>query len=271
MKKLKTYYITYPNMGDHLNVLIFEKLFGYTPIRRTPVSCKVSGIGSGLGKFCYSDKLWIRMVEHITGVIFPHAYVWGTGFMEYRGIDRPLFRRKLEFCAVRGELSKKRIEKLIGHSLNIPTCDGGILASKLIDEPVEKKYKVGIVPHIKEQNEKVFRDLNGRFENSIIIDLLADPLECVRQIASCEYVISSSLHGLIVADSFHIPNVHLKVTNNMMGDGFKFDDYYSGYGIQHKQYKAEEITDLDFISSHYEIDGNTVEEKKKQMEHAFPF
>lgn len=271
MKELKTYYITYPNMGDHLNVLIMEKIFGYTPVRRTPINCDISGIGSGLGKFCYADKLWLRIAEFFSGKIWPKTYVWGTGFMEYR-VDRPFFRKKMIFCATRGELSKKRVEKILGKSLgDIPTCDGGILASELLEKMPEKKYKVGIIPHIKEQNEKEFKELEDRFENSVIIDLLADPLGVVKQIAECEYIISSSLHGLIVADSFHIPNIHVKVTNNMFGDGFKFDDYFSGYGIEHNQFRASEITNEEFIKNHWIVPEEKIEEKKVQMKKCFPY
>ncbi len=271
MQELKTYFITYPNMGDALNILIFEKVFGYTPVRRTPISCDISGIGSGLGKFCYADKTWLRLAEHVTGKIFRKTYIWGTGFLEYRDADRPFFRQNMIFCATRGELSKKRAEKLLGKELDIPTCDGGILASELVDGDIEKKYKVGIIPHIKEQKEPEFQALHKQFEDSVIIDLLEDPLEVVKTMASCEYIISSSLHGLIVADSFHIPNIHVKVTNNMMGDGFKFDDYYSGYGIEHKQFKAGEITSTGFIDDHYEIACDVVERKKREMKEVFPY
>ena len=271
MKNLNTYYITYPNMGDHLNVLILENIFGYTPIRKTPINCKLSGIGSGLGKFCYADKAWLRTAEFFTGKIWPKVYVWGTGFMEYRE-DRPFFRKNMFFCATRGELSKKRVEKLIGKSLrNMPTCDGGILANELLNKLPEKKYQVGIIPHIKEQKENEFKELAARFEDSVIIDLLADPLGVVKQMAECEYIISSSLHGLIVADSFHIPNVHVKVTNNMMGDGFKYDDYFSGYGIEHLQFNAEQITDVNFIKDHWIVPENLIEKKKKQMKECFPY
>ena len=272
MNKLKTYYVTNPNMGDHLNVLIMEKVFGYTPIRRTPINCDISGIGSGLGKFCYADSKWLNFLEHLTGKIWPKTYVWGTGFIEYRVVDKPFFRKNMIFCAVRGELSKQRVEKILGHTLgNIPTCDGGILASNLIDEVVTKKYNLGIVPHISEQRRPEFLDLKSRFDKSIIIDLLDDPYKVVKNIAECKYILSSSLHGLIVADSFHIPNLHIKITDNMQGDGFKFDDYYSGYGIVHKQYKINDIKNLEFILEHYELDFDEIERKKQQMLDCFPF
>lgn len=270
MKKIKTYFVTHPNMGDALNVLILEKVFNCTPIRYTPINCKLSGIGSGLGKFCYADKIWLKVLEYITGRIWRHTYVWGTGFIEYRK-EQPFFRQNMKFCAVRGELSKERVEKILGRKLNIPTCDGGILASELLDEIPEKKYDIGIIPHIKEQNEKEFNVLTQRFKNSTFIDLLEDPLSVVKTIAECKCIVSSSLHGLIVADSLHVPNIHVKVSNNMLGDGFKFDDYYSGYGLKHVQYRADEIINIEFIENNYKLDKNIIEYKKKQMKECFPY
>ena len=43
--------------------------------------------------------------------------------------------------------------------------------------------------------------------------------------------IRDSLHGMIVADSFHIPNMHITLTNNMFGDGNKYNDYLSAFDI----------------------------------------
>ena len=50
-------------------------------------------------------------------------------------------------------------------------------------------------------------------------------------ISECECIISSSLHGLIIADSFLIPNQMVHLTDKLYGDGFKFDDYYSNFDI----------------------------------------
>lgn len=38
---------------------------------------------------------------------------------------------------------------------------------------------------------------------------------------------------MIVADSFHIPNMHITLTNNMFGDGNKYNDYLSAFDITH--------------------------------------
>lgn len=47
---------------------------------------------------------------------------------------------------------------------------------------------------------------------------------------ACKYIISSSLHGLICADSICIPNRWIKLSE-LLGSDFKFHDYYSVFDI----------------------------------------
>jgi len=49
----------------------------------------------------------------------------------------------------------------------------------------------------------------------------------VRQIASCAAITSSSLHGLVLADSFGIPASWFGLEPELWGGSFKFQDYES--------------------------------------------
>lgn len=272
-KKLNVYYAKVPNMGDLLNIDIIEKCFGYTVKRNTYLTGKVSGIGSGLGNYTYEEERWKNVLKAISGVLFPEVYIWGTGFVRYKEKDTKFYKKKTKICAVRGELSKKRVEKILGYPIDVPLGDAGLLASYLLDEKPSKKYDVGIIAHYKEQNEPVFKELLDRFPNSTFIDVKDNPFNVTYKIAQCNLIISSSLHGLIIADSLRIPNRHIVVTNNLLGDGYKFDDYYSGYGLIHSytDMNKDSIDSLEEVVQQYKITDTMVEQKKQELLDAFPF
>lgn len=270
---LNVYYAKVPNMGDMLNVMIIEQLFGYKVKRHTFLTGELSAIGSGLGQFTLRENPLIACAEKIAGKLFPTVAIWGTGFVCYKEKDTPFYRRNMRFAAVRGELSKKRVEDILGKELDIPTGDAGILASYLLSEPVEKKYSVGIIAHYKEQDEPVFQKLVETYPQSLFIDVRQTPDVVIRKIASCECIISSSLHGLIIADGLGIPNIHIKVSDKLLGDGFKFDDYYSAYHLPHTQVdiNKDKLPTIEWINEHYQITSEMVDEKKRDMIQSFPY
>ena len=268
----KVSYAQVNNAGDLLNIYIMKNIFGIEIICSNPYFAQISGIGSHLSLFQKSNNAKAKIFQHIFSK--KKVNIWGTGFLNYEKSTEPLFfKQHIVFNAVRGNLTKKRVEKLVGKKLEIPVCDGGILTSLMFSKPLEKKHEVGIIPHYKEQNSSWFEKLKCLSNKSIIIDLKANPMDVYKTIGSCEYVISSSLHGLIIADSFGIPNLHVKVTDNMLGDGFKFSDYYSGYNIQDTPFVLKKNTSLPSINDiidRYAITTTMVNNKQKQMLECFP-
>lgn len=65
---------------------------------------------------------------------------------------------------------------------------------------------------------------------SRLIDVFAPIDEILREVQACEFVISSSLHGLIVSDAFGIPNRRL-IVSDLIKSTRKFADYYSAFGF----------------------------------------
>ena len=81
------------------------------------------------------------------------------------------------------------------------------------------------------------------------------------------------MHGLIISDSLHIPNFHIKVTNKLVGDGFKFDDYYSAFNMEHNfiDLNKDKFPSLDWIKDNYKVEKEKVEKIKKDLISAFPY
>lgn len=96
----------------------------------------------------------------------------------------------------------------------------------LLFEGSKKEHEVGIVPHYVDYSQ-----VKSLHNSEFVIDVLnKDPLEVVKQITKCKYILSSSLHGIIVANAYNIPAAWIKFSNNLHGDDIKFSDYFSSVG-----------------------------------------
>ncbi len=203
------------NWGDKLNPYLAEKITGIRaihrqdiyPIPRRPIHY---WIGSHLS----------------TALADPDAVVWGAGFIS---ADVPISGRPAALYAVRGWLS---VEKLKREGSEAPDVvgDAALLLPRFHQpKPSSKKYQIGVIPHCFEWNEPFFRAAQ-QWNNALMIDITGEIEDVVDQIVSCEKIISSSLHGIICADSYGIPSLWLYVSDKPKGDGFKFRDYFSSVG-----------------------------------------
>lgn len=272
-EQIKVYYTKLHNMGDQLNELIIEKCFGYKVVRCSFLEGELCAIGSCLGMYTLHGTLPMRVRQRMNGIRRPHVSIWGTGFINYSDSEGRFFKRDMRFCAVRGELTRIRAEQMTGKKLDIPTADAGILASEVLKEPAEKCYDVGIIPHLCDLQDTKAEEMQEAYGNACVISVKDEPLEVIREIAKCRYILSSSLHGLIVADSLGIPNLHVVFGDRLLGDGYKFDDYYSAYGVEHNPYdlRREKLPKLSEIEGRYRICPDKVEEKKRSLREVFPF
>jgi hypothetical protein len=76
-----------------------------------------------------------------------------------------------------------------------------------------------------------------------IIDILQanTVAKFVEEIHTCELILSSSLHGIILADSYNIPAYHTILSNNVIGGEFKFRDYYASVGREYFHVTIDEL------------------------------
>lgn len=271
--QIRVYYTKLHNMGDQLNELILEKCFGYEVVRCSFLDGELCAIGSCLGMYTLHGTVPMRVRQRINGIQKPHVSIWGTGFINYSDSEGRFFKKDMEFCALRGELTRKRVEQMTGKKLDIPTADAGILASEVLEEEPGKCYDIGIIPHLCDLRDPKIEKLLKKYENARFISVKDEPVKVIREIAKCRCILSSSLHGLIVADSLGIPNLHAVFGDRLLGDGYKFDDYYSAYGIEHCPYDLRErdLPEISEIGERYRIRPEAVAEKKRSLREAFPF
>lgn len=109
----------------------------------------------------------------------------------------------------------------------VPYGDPALLLPLMIERP-PTRWDVGVVPHWSDTGLIDEAGLPGDH----IIDVTADPLEVVQAIASCKEIITSSLHGLIIADAYGIPATAVMCSRvEEEGGTFKFMDYWGSLGV----------------------------------------
>lgn len=218
---LKIFHLDINNFGDAINHALIERLLGVKCCKGTKLRSDIIGIGSILTAFTRT-----KLKYKIRNLFSTPATVWTSGFI--KEVDyKEEFRKNISFAALRGKVSKERVERITGKTLDIPLGDGGLLFSKLLDKQPVKKYSLGIVPHFVDKDNAVIKKIYDENPNSVIIDVRQPPLETLEQIASCDFIISTAMHGLIAADSLGIPNKWIEVSDKVIGNGYKFKDYYS--------------------------------------------
>jgi pyruvyltransferase len=170
------------------------------------------------------------------------GYICTTGFMNET--SRRSFP-KARVLAVRGRLTLDRIQ--YSNAANVALGDAGLLCDEFPTAP-HKRYKLGIVPHFADANDPVVKEIAAASREITVVDVCDETLQVIRHVSECERVLSSSLHGLILADSLGIPNRWMELrrgTSRVEGGGFKFRDYYSTFGLEPDPLFLESTARLD--------------------------
>lgn len=157
--------------------------------------------------------------------------VWGSGAMWRH--DRPA--PDARYLAVRGPLTRDVVRAVGGECPEV-YGDPALLLPKVHDRPVEKRHDVGLVPHYIDRADP---QVTGS-DLPTIDPLRADPLEVVDEIRACHAILSSSLHGLIVAHAYGIPAAWVRFGDRLDGDDVKFADYGHAVGVTMRPYETIE-------------------------------
>jgi pyruvyltransferase len=212
--ELPLYYWQQPhfvNFGDFLSVKVVERMTN-SPVRiykKKPnfYEKKLLAIGSILYFAAEGDV------------------IWGSGINGKKPNKSDYSFSNLDIRAVRGPLTRQFLYD--NFQIECPEIygDPALLIPYLFPE-FEKApnptYDHLIIIHFSETH------LFPRCEDSNIV-YATDPWnEVIQKILNSKFVISSSLHGVIVAEAFNIPAKLLRITETE--PPFKFIDYYAGTG-----------------------------------------
>ncbi len=220
-----------PNFGDAIAPLLLARFAGLRVTRGTIAESSIVTVGS--------------VLEHVPpewpGIIL------GAG--KLREEARLTITAPTIVLGMRGPLSAKGRDVTIG--------DPGLLADELVGSQ-SRTYDLGIVPHWTDKT--LVRD--PRFHNpnwsTTVIDPSGDPLDVIAHIGQCKKIITSSLHGMIVADAFGIPR-RFEYTKRFDHEGgtFKFRDY------------SASIDAPLVVGKTYRANVHVVEDRKCEMHDAY--
>lgn len=239
----------FANLGDALSPVIVSALSGMPIVHRNFESWKrrlacVGTIGHG---FKYGT-----------------VHFWGTGVDPRKNpIDPSLgpYRKppKTTFHvhALRGPFTARTFRN---QEIEVPEVYGDPVwfLPALIKPAVEKRYELGVIVHLSELTEltdtAVVKETLVRYklppslaDTVHIITTLTQPNfpaleQKVQEITSCKRIVSTSLHGLVIAETYGIPCVLFR----SLGDGaalakldedkervdLRVRDFYSGAGVK---------------------------------------
>ena len=161
------------NFGDWLSPLLCEYLSGRPVVHARPNRCDLVAVGSILNKV---KNWWFNRTVDI----------WGAGLIEVL----PPFRSRHCYHALRG----RRTDACIHHDCQPVYGDPGLLAGLLVDDlPTATQYTVGLVPHYKDQNDPLVREFLARHPHAVLLDVLSETRDFIRQVAMARAITRSAL------------------------------------------------------------------------------
>lgn len=220
---VKVFYVKWSNnFGDLLTPMIL-KYYGLTPVFSYPYKTQCTVIGT--------------ILELMPSTF--NGYILGSGWTNYKYGDFP----DAKILGVRGFLTKE----YLGIKDSVCIGDPGLLISRIYPCLKSTKFKLGIIPHESEICNPLIKKLKRNIGKDCIIisPRNKDPKKILRAINSCEYIVSSSLHGLIVSDSYGIPNGRIKFSELDSSKDFKFHDYYSSLSESLRTYQIRGTESMD--------------------------
>jgi pyruvyltransferase len=194
------------NLGDLLSPVTLAYVSGLTPaLVSRRYAGKVLAVGSVLQNLREGD------------------IVWGAGAIRDTPIQPP---PRVKILAVRGPLTRSLIQA------DVPEVygDPALLLPRFFRPSPWPRCEVGLVPHSLDRDVMRSDDPNVR-----VIDVSDRWQDTVSSIASCDVVVSSSLHGIILAEAYGVPAVWVHASDRLSGGSFKFDDYYLSTGREGRQ------------------------------------
>lgn len=266
--------IRHRNWGDDLNYYFLQELTG------RPV---VMYHNFKLAKwFRLKNYLCIGTLLDAVNYSNSQTIVWGSGVS---GQERT-FVNPQKILSVRGPKTKEFCDR---YGIQCPEVYGDpalllplvyqprrggqcSIAASSVQDVQKASFRLGIIPHVVDLHHPVIEEIREKHADEILIIDLAHYekwTDVIDQICSCERILSSSLHGLIVSDAYQVPSCWIIISGSMPGGLFKYFDYIrsvnriSLYPFSVCTYNDILSIDLHFFTCANSLIINKIQEKLK--------
>lgn len=255
MKRLSLYwYASESNFGDAFSPLAVAHCFGCEVRHGGKWDADLVGEGSVLDFALLRDApndlgaSPLRLLRIAANRRFRKPLiVWGSGMLfPLKGDRRYLPIRRPRFLALRGELTRREMVRcgLVAAQEDLALGDPGLFMPEVLGVSWRPTCRRGLVLHACSWRDGTAAAFGREHPEVKLIDPRRSPQEVVRDIAGCEEVFSSSLHGLVAADALGIPNRWVGLQTSYASDElnrFKFDDYYSAFGLRRRPCEIADV------------------------------
>ena len=213
--------VLHRNWGDELNEHFIQFLTKRKCLLIFPPSCR-------LERYIHFENYYI-IGSILTMCNLERSIVWGAGILNNNIVDK-MRGTPDRIYAVRGPRTRN---ELLKKGIPCPEVygDPALLLPRFYQPVIRTHYSVGIIPHWEDLNKDdvlcLCRDPRVKL---IKVQGYDEWTDFIDEICSCDFIISSSLHGLIVAEAYGIPSKWVEFGTYADGWEFKYYDFYESIG-----------------------------------------
>ena len=173
------------------------------------------------------------------------SVIWGAGLMHEQGRDS---LPAADFRAVRGPLTRAAFQRHYNEECPEIYGDPALLLPLLYSPAKTKRHKVGLIAHYADSKICDKLQLPPQVHRITIRDY-GNWHDFIDEILECEMVLSSSLHGLIVAEAYGVPSQWIEFDSDNHRDHFKYHDFYASIGKHQKPIMITESMSTDKLQA----------------------
>lgn len=231
--------LVHHNWGDDLNIYLFEFV----------TQKKVQSIPMTRDKIKFSGNNYLLIGSIIGFYNLDNKIIYGSGILNPK---KKVNGKPQRIISVRGPKTRK---VLLDSGIMCPEKYGDpVLLLPLFYSPVKAPSRQGsVILNIgtKKENNDIVSKFCKLFDVNIISMTEYDKwTDVIDKIYNSKYVISESLHGLIVAETYGIPNLWVEFIDHDENWTFKFDDYYQSIGKTETIISLQNGFSKDMINDH---------------------